>query len=160
MYSLVIVVIALLQASNAFMLASPSHVTKQANAYHRHADLKSSRSVKTALVASISPILLEKAAVDQKTRAIRDIDEEPQDSDSFDMWELRLLNDSRNTKGYVARSLVQVIGLYEDDAYYTMRKAHEKGVALIGVFCREFAEHYRDSLARNGVDCKLFPVEN
>jgi hypothetical protein len=39
-------------------------------------------------------------------------------------WEVRLYNDGLNTREHVSRSLVQVTGLSEYQAYQTMMQAH------------------------------------
>ena len=74
-------------------------------------------------------------------------------------WEVRIYNDGMNTREHVARSLVQVTGMAESDAYSTMMQAHQNGIAVVGVWVYEIAEMYHDALRKQGILCDLVPVE-
>lgn len=69
--------------------------------------------------------------------------------DNDDKWDLGLLQDGQNTREYTARCLCQVIqGLSESDAYEAIGQADDCGVALIGEFHSELAEHYAAELSK------------
>jgi len=74
-------------------------------------------------------------------------------------WEVRIYNDSSNTREHVARSLVQVTGMSEISAYQTMMQAHQNGIAVVGRWVYEVAEMYHDALRKNGIVCDIVPVD-
>jgi ATP-dependent Clp protease adapter protein ClpS len=73
-------------------------------------------------------------------------------------WEVRLYNDGLNTREHVSRSLVQVTGLSEYQAYQTMMRAHQNGMAVVGRYLYEIAEMFHDALKREGIICDIVPV--
>lgn len=69
--------------------------------------------------------------------------------DNADKWDLGLLQDGQNTREYTARSLCRVIqDLSEADVYEAIGQADNCGVALIGEFHSELAEHYAAELSK------------
>lgn len=74
-------------------------------------------------------------------------------------WEVRIYNDSSNTREHVARSLVQVTGMSEISAYHTMMQAHQNGIAVVGRWAFELAEMYYERLQKNGIVCDIVPVD-
>lgn len=76
-----------------------------------------------------------------------------------DKFKVMLFNDSGNTREYVARVLVQVVGMPEGDAYEIMTMAHKNGMALVGIWHLELAEAYSDTLKARGLISEVFPVE-
>jgi ATP-dependent Clp protease adaptor protein ClpS len=76
-----------------------------------------------------------------------------------DSWEVRIYNDSSNTREHVARSLVQVTGMSEISAYQTMMQAHQNGIAVVGRWAYEVAEMYYERLRKNGIVCDIVPVD-
>ena len=74
-------------------------------------------------------------------------------------WEVRIYNDVKNTREFVARCLVQIVGQTEIAAYQTMMQAHERGIAVVGRYAYEVAEMYYGQLKKNGIVCDLVPVE-
>lgn len=74
-------------------------------------------------------------------------------------WEVRIYNDTLNTREHVARCLVQVTGLSEFMAYKTMMLAHNHGMAVVGRYAFEIAEMYHDQLKKQGLVCDLVPVD-
>ena len=74
-------------------------------------------------------------------------------------YEVRIYNDGLNTREHVARSLVQVTGMSEINAYQTMMQAHQNGIAVVGRWVYEVAEMYHDALRKNGIVCDLVPVD-
>ena len=74
-------------------------------------------------------------------------------------WEVRLYNDGLNTREHVSRSLVQVTGLSEYQAYHTMMQAHHNGMAVVGQYYYEIAEMFHDALKLEGIICDIVPVE-
>lgn len=74
-------------------------------------------------------------------------------------WEVRIYNDGLNTREHVARSLVQITGMPEVNAYNTMMQAHQNGIASVGIWVYEIAEMYHEALRGKGIVCDLVPVE-
>eukprot|EP00566_Odontella_aurita_P025748 CAMPEP_0113553296 /NCGR_PEP_ID=MMETSP0015_2-20120614/15536_1 /TAXON_ID=2838 /ORGANISM="Odontella" /LENGTH=121 /DNA_ID=CAMNT_0000454353 /DNA_START=438 /DNA_END=803 /DNA_ORIENTATION=+ /assembly_acc=CAM_ASM_000160 len=74
-------------------------------------------------------------------------------------WEVRIYNDGMNTREFVARCLVQIVGLTEMTAYQTMMDAHQNGIAVVGRYVYERAEMYHEALKKNGIICDLVPVD-
>ena len=68
---------------------------------------------------------------------------------------LRIYNDDVNTREYVAICLVEVVGLCESRAYYTMQDAHRNGIAKVGEYNPEVAECYEEQLTDRGVVCDV-----
>lgn len=74
-------------------------------------------------------------------------------------WEVRIYNDGKNTREFVARCLVQIVGVSELTAYQTMMQAHQNGIAVVGTYVYEVAEMYYGELKKNGIVCDLVPVD-
>eukprot|EP00979_Chaetoceros_neogracilis_P014552 scaffold4734_cov261-Chaetoceros_neogracile.AAC.2 len=74
-------------------------------------------------------------------------------------WEIRIYNDGKNTREFVARCLVQIVGHTEHTAYTVMMQAHQNGIAVVGRYVYEVAEMYYGALKKNGIVCDLVPVE-
>jgi len=70
-------------------------------------------------------------------------------------WILRIYNDNINTREYVAVCLVQVVGLCESRAYFTMQDAHHNGIAKVGEYNQEVAECYEELLHEKGIVCDV-----
>ncbi|KAL7438677.1 hypothetical protein ACHAXH_005504 [Discostella pseudostelligera] len=68
---------------------------------------------------------------------------------------LRIYNDNINTREYVAVCLVQVVGLCESRAFYTMQQAHQNGIAKVGEYIQEVAECYEEQLTEKGIVCDV-----
>ncbi len=75
-------------------------------------------------------------------------------------WEVRIYNDVMNTREFVARCLVQLVGLSEIAAYQTMMQAHQNGLAVVGRYAFERAEMYHEALTSNGIMCDMIPVDD
>ncbi|KAL7535534.1 hypothetical protein ACHAXR_006553 [Thalassiosira sp. AJA248-18] len=73
-------------------------------------------------------------------------------------WILRIYNDNINTREYVAVCLVQIVGLCESRAYFTMQDAHHNGIAKVGEYNQEVAECYEDQLNDRGIMCDVVNV--
>lgn len=109
------------------------------------------------LVRSGGPAVLERPETARKQRV-----EEPRKEKKgmgSEAWEVRIYNDGLNTREHVARSLVQVTGMSEMDAYQTMMQAHLNGLATVGRYIYEVAEMFHDALKKNGIVCDIVPVE-
>jgi ATP-dependent Clp protease adapter protein ClpS len=74
-------------------------------------------------------------------------------------YTLRLFDDNLNTKEWVARSLVYVVGLCEQDAYAKMTEAHTMGIAKVGDYRFDIAECYRREMLKNEIKCDVIPAE-
>jgi len=67
-------------------------------------------------------------------------------------WKLLLFNDNVNKREYVARVLVSSVPDFSQaDAYKVMQKAHQNGMAVVGVWVFEVAEAYCDKLKQGGL---------
>lgn len=87
------------------------------------------------------------------------IDETTQSHPSSPEYILRIYNDNINTREYVAVCLVQVVGLCESRAYYTMQDAHDNGIAKVGEYNQEVAECYEEQLVERGIMCDVVESE-
>lgn len=103
------------------------------------------------------PAVLERPETERKVRTEDPVKERKNAGGK--VWEVRIYNDGMNTREHVARSLVQVTGMAESDAYSTMMQAHQNGIAVVGVWVYEIAEMYHDALRKQGIVCDLVPVE-
>jgi len=107
----------------------------------------------------ISPVVDWKTNVEE-IRKRRSLNEnELNDDDSFEKWVLKLSNDSDNTRSYVCQCLVQVAKLTEEESYHKMMQAHQHGEAIIGEYCKEHAEYYKEALTNSGLVCDIFPID-
>jgi ATP-dependent Clp protease adaptor protein ClpS len=102
-----------------------------------------------------APAVLDRPA--EKTRVDEPVKERK--GMGHEAWEVRIYNDGLNTREHVARSLVQVTGMSEMEAYQTMMQAHQNGIAVVGRWVYEVAEMYHDALQNNGIVCDIVPVE-
>jgi ATP-dependent Clp protease adapter protein ClpS len=84
--------------------------------------------------------------------------DESERNDAFEKWILKLFNDSSNTRSRVCQCLVRDAGLSEEESYLKMMHAHKHGEAIIGEYCQEQAEHYKEALEGSGLICDIFPV--
>mmetsp|Transcript_34845 Transcript_34845/g.112376 ORF Transcript_34845/g.112376 Transcript_34845/m.112376 type:complete len:149 (-) Transcript_34845:568-1014(-) len=67
-------------------------------------------------------------------------------------FKLLLFNDNMNKREYVAKILQATVpGLTAADAYVIMQKAHQNGMAVVGVWVFELAEAYCDQLKAGGL---------
>jgi len=103
------------------------------------------------------PAVLERPETERKERV--DDPSKQRKGMGHEAWEVRIYNDGLNTREHVARSLVQVTGLSEMDAYQTMMQAHQNGIAVVGRWPYEVAEMYQDALQKNGIVCDIAPVD-
>jgi ATP-dependent Clp protease adapter protein ClpS len=94
----------------------------------------------------------------EEIRKRRSLNQNEFDDDSFDKWVLKLSNDSDNTRSYVCQCLVQVAKLTEEESYHKMMQAHQHGEAIIGEYCKEHAEYYKEALTNSGLVCEIFPI--
>jgi len=76
-------------------------------------------------------------------------------------FKLLLFNDNVNKREYVARVLVGGIPDYSQaDAYQVMQKAHQHGMAVVGVWVFELAEAYCDKLKMGGLIVSVTEVDD
>lgn len=85
--------------------------------------------------------------------------EEAKEPKLYDKYKVMLFNDSMNSREYVARSLVQVVGMPESSAFDVMLKAHKDGMAQVGIWVGEIAEAYCDQLKTRGIVSEVMPVD-
>lgn len=108
------------------------------------------------------PAVLDRPSVVERTDADRLVDQDPTKESKRmggEAWEVRIYNDGLNTREHVARSLVQVTGKSEMDAYQTMMQAHQNGIAVVGRWVYEVAEMYAEGLKKNGIVADMVPVD-
>jgi ATP-dependent Clp protease adaptor protein ClpS len=121
------------------------------------AAMASPATLEKELVRTGGPAVLERPETARKQRV-----EEPRKEKKgmgSEAWEVRIYNDGLNTREHVARSLVQVTGMSEMEAYQTMMQAHLNGLATVGRYIYEVAEMFHDALKKNGIVCDIVPVE-
>jgi len=113
------------------------------------------------LLSEDTPVLVTSTTTIQErsSKYADDKSSELNDDESYEMWTLKLFNDESNTRSYICRCLVQDAHLFEEDSYRKMMQAHKHGEAIIGEYCQEHAEHYKDALTSSGLVCDIFPVE-
>ena len=108
------------------------------------------------------PSVLERPAI-ERLRHDHEVERVPSKQERHgqgsEAWEVRIYNDGLNTREHVARSLVQVTGLSELQAYQTLMQAHQNGMAAVGRWVYEVAEMYHDALKKKGIVCDIIPVE-
>eukprot|EP00567_Pseudictyota_dubia_P009663 CAMPEP_0197451284 /NCGR_PEP_ID=MMETSP1175-20131217/28335_1 /TAXON_ID=1003142 /ORGANISM="Triceratium dubium, Strain CCMP147" /LENGTH=121 /DNA_ID=CAMNT_0042983941 /DNA_START=461 /DNA_END=826 /DNA_ORIENTATION=+ len=102
------------------------------------------------------PAILDRPLVEKDQRKA---EEKAKDRVGNEGWEVRIYNDGMNTREFVARCLVQIVGLSEMSAYQTMMQAHQNGIAVVGRYVYERAEMYHEALKKNGIICDLVPVD-
>lgn len=102
------------------------------------------------------PAILDRPAVERKEDTLPVKERKGMGSEA---WEVRIYNDGLNTREHVARSLVQVTGLSELQAYQTMMQAHHNGIAVVGRWVYEVAEMFHDALKKKGIVCDIIPVD-
>ena len=110
----------------------------------------------TANPGNAGPAVLDRPAVEKKIS--KDPVKERKTTGS-EGWEVRIYNDGKNTREFVARCLVQIVAQSELEAYQTMMQAHQNGIAVVGTYVYEVAEMYYGALKKNGIVCDLVPVE-
>lgn len=76
-----------------------------------------------------------------------------------DKFKVLLFNDNGNTREYVSRSLVQVVGLPEATAYHIMQQANDNGMAQVGIWHQEMADAYSTSLKERGLIAETHPAD-
>ena len=115
----------------------------------------------STLVKEDTPVVTSSTAIQERS-SIRHADKSSElnhDDESYEMWTLMLFDDESNTRSYICRCLVQDAHLFEEDSYRKMMQAHKHGEAIIGEYCQEHAEYYKDALTNSGLVCDIFPVE-
>jgi len=130
-----------------------------------HAEIREERDVIVMAPATLEketvrtggPAILERPVTEKKQRSASPTKERK--GMGNESWEVRIYNDGMNTREHVARSLVQVTGMSEMDAYRTMMRAHQTGIAVVGRWVYEIAEMYHDALRKNGIVCDIVPVD-
>jgi len=115
----------------------------------------------STLVKEDTPVLVTSSTTTQeRSNNYADKSSELNDDDeSYEMWTLKLFDDESNTRSYICRCLVQDAHLFEEDSYCKMMQAHKHGEAIIGEYCQEHAEYYKEALTSSGLVCDIFPVE-
>ena len=135
----------------------------QAMSTHRNTAAMSSSLTSTRISATATSQQLDRSSVlDRSTevrkRHSRQDELNNEDDDSFNRWVLKLNDDQDNTRSYVCECLVRVAKLTEEESYLKMMTAHQHGEAIIGKYCREHAEYYKEALTSSGLVCEIFPI--
>ena len=122
----------------------------------------SSSLTSTRILATASQQLDRSSVLDRSTEVRKRHSRQDQlnneDDDSFNRWVLKLNDDQDNTRSYVCECLVRVAKLTEEESYLKMMNAHQHGEAIIGEYCREHAEYYKEALTSSGLVCEIFPI--
>jgi ATP-dependent Clp protease adapter protein ClpS len=133
-------------------------VTSSLHHHRRHG----SRNAAQGVMVYSGPSILERPATTKEPSVKEEervADKRQQHERYNETWEVRLYNDGLNTREHVSRSLVQVTGLSEYQAYHTMMQAHHNGMAVVGQYYYEIAEMFHDALKLEGIICDIVPVE-
>ena len=109
----------------------------------------------TRMVVMEAPAVLDKPEVKKESKQ-----KEKQQDLGSEGWEVRLYNDPFNKREFVARCLMEIVGLSDTASYQVMMQAHQNGIAAIGRYHRERAELYRDRLVGEGLVCDMIPVDD
>ena len=154
----IITAAAFMGAASAFTPTTPASFGIQSRPFSPSSSMQLSASpVLDAPTTSGNSIILDRPATieeqqtDQDKRSSRTDGEMDPNGD----WILRIYNDNINTREYVAVCLVQVVGLCESRAYFTMQDAHHNGLAKVGEYNQEVAECYEEQLNDRGVMCDV-----
>eukprot|EP01083_Nonionella_stella_P040816 110641_1 len=107
----------------------------------------------TVIDAPGSIVIDRPATIEQETQKKTDSTDNEMEPNGD--WILRIYNDNINTREYVAVCLVQVVGLCESQAYFTMQDAHHNGIAKVGEYNQEVAECYEEQLNERGIMCDV-----
>ena len=129
-----------------------------------HATLTESEPIITMTTALTSSTILDRPStlpttLPSQTNPAYQPDHTEQQHPNSDDWILRIYNDNINTREYVAVCLVQVVGLCESRAYFTMQDAHDNGIAKVGEYNQEVAECYEEQLVERGIMCDVVVSE-
>jgi ATP-dependent Clp protease adapter protein ClpS len=139
---------------SAFTLqpASPGHKTIS------FSKPSSSGRVSNTFQFFAGPAVLDKPAVEDKVEQKDDVKQDARHGK--ENWKVRLYNDPMNKREFVARCLMEIVGLSDTSAYQTMMHAHNNGLAVIGHYNLERAELYRDRLVENGLVVDMVPADD
>ena len=74
-------------------------------------------------------------------------------------WKVLLHNDDKNDMIFVARTILELTPLKQEEAVLRMKEAHETGVALLLVTHKERAELYKDQFESKGITVTIEPAE-
>lgn len=128
----------------------------------RNSAALSSSLTSTRISATATSQQLDHSVLDRSTevrkRHSRQDEFNNENDDSFNRWVLKLNDDQDNTRSYVCECLVRVAKLTEEESYIKMMTAHQHGEAIIGEYCREHAEYYKEALTTSGLVCEIFPI--
>lgn len=148
----------MMSTASAFSPASSASVGFGTHA--RHLAPSSLHATVTAMHAPSSPVSVGNGIVLDRPTTIERRKQDKKDATDGDMDPngdsiLRIYNDNVNTREYVAVCLVQVVGLSESRAYFTMQDAHHNGIAKVGEYNQDVAECYEEQLNEKGVMCDV-----
>lgn len=135
---------------SALMLDTTTRLRTTGKGWGSSSCLKAAFSLQSA-----GPAVLDRPVVERAREAAPVKERKGMGNES---WEVRIYNDGLNTREHVARSLVQVTGLSELQAYQTMMQAHQNGIAVVGRWVYEVAEMFHDALKKKGIVCDIVPV--
>jgi ATP-dependent Clp protease adapter protein ClpS len=129
--------------------------------HHRHSNDNNNYNALPVTMALLSgPSILDRPTTTKESTVKEEQQQRQQQHQRYnETWEVRLYNDGLNTREHVSRSLVQVTGLSEYQAYHTMMQAHHNGMAVVGQYYYEIAEMFHDALKLEGIICDIIPVE-
>jgi len=131
---------------------------KSASTTSIEATSSSSQVLERSSIITDNDTVLKESSQQQQQQKHRQKHSEEQRNNEHDRYHLLLLNDAINTRSYVCRILVEVTALSEAESYARMVHAHEHGEAIIGEYCMEYAEHYKEALLKHGLLCEIIPV--
>mmetsp|Transcript_3066 Transcript_3066/g.5642 ORF Transcript_3066/g.5642 Transcript_3066/m.5642 type:complete len:163 (-) Transcript_3066:393-881(-) len=91
--------------------------------------------------------VIEKPKTDKAFEVKKNIDRKAEsEAETGGKYTVLLFNDPMNYREYVARCLVEVVGMPEDQAFAIMGEAHRNGMGVVGSWHEELAEAYKEAL--------------
>ena len=75
-------------------------------------------------------------------------------------YSVYLMNDSFNMREYVARVLMMVADVSDDEASSIMMRADWEGRALVGKWERDLAQHIYDGMMKGGLAAAIHPEDD
>lgn len=121
-----------------------------------HVEVAATASTTTSLQMAVAA----PAPVKKKQKKVVDENVTDEESSKDRGWLVRLYNDPMNKREFVARCLMEIVGLDDGAAYTVMMKAHQLGISVVGNYPREMAEMYKMRLSEEGLLIDMVPADD
>lgn len=121
-----------------------------------HVEVVAASSTTTSLQMAVAA----PAPVKKEQKKVVDENVTDEESSKDRGWLVRLYNDPMNKREFVARCLMEIVGLDDAAAYTVMMKAHQLGISVVGNYPREMAEMYKMRLSEEGLLIDMVPADD